>query len=151
MQGSLTAATCLCTHLFLGVSKATTTTDLPNSIQAWISWFKRSTFFKKEMRCKSFPSLSTCHRSWCWKTEHRGNKIRCLRFLLHDLCGLTFALLDRISEQLFLFGFSNLFPKLTIVCIVLLLLFAKRNSSRYLYPLQCRLPLPGSPRYWSIE
>ena len=24
MQGSLTAATCLCTHLFLGVSKATT-------------------------------------------------------------------------------------------------------------------------------
>ena len=55
MQGSLTAATCLCTHLFLGVSKATTT-DLPNSIQAWISWFKRSTFLKRKCAVKVFQA-----------------------------------------------------------------------------------------------
>ena len=116
------------------------------SIQAWISWFQT----REEMRCKK--SRST-HRSSSiiMRFEKQNIPVGIPTFLLHDLCGLTFALLDRISEQLFLFGFSNLFPKLTIVCIVLLLLFAKRNSSRYLYPLQCRLPLPGSPRYWSIE
>ena len=112
------------------------------SIQAWISWFQT----REEMRCKK--SRST-HRSSSiiMRFEKQNIPVGIPTFLLHDLCGLTFALLDRISEQLFLFGFSNLFPKLTIVCIVLLLLFAKRNSSRYLYPLQCRLPVPRSPRY----
>ena len=146
MQGSLTAATCLCTHLFLGVSKATATTDLPNSIQAWISWFKRSTFFKKEMRCKSFPSLSTCHRSWCWKTEHRGNKIRCLRFLLHDLCGLTFALLD--SKQRGFYNSVSPFPKLTIVCTLFFCCCSQNETPHdiYIHYSNAYFPSPRLPK-----
>ena len=50
-------------------------------------------FLVEEMRCKSFPSLST-HRSWCWKTSRSSIEQNplLLAFLLHDLCGLTFAL-----------------------------------------------------------